>query len=79
MHSLQISSSILDLANEAEKVLAPTFAKIDKICLQNSAKVLASLHSVNLSATDFSETTGYGYFDNGRDKLEKVYCQIFHA
>ncbi len=79
MHSLQISPQILDLAKEADQALAPIFAKFEQICLTNSEKVLSALHSVNLSATDFSETTGYGYFDNGRDKLEQVYCEIFHT
>ena len=79
MNELPISDKILALAEEAEKVLEPQFKQYEKNCLINSAKVLSALHSVKLSATDFSETTGYGYFDNGRDKLERAYASVFHT
>jgi len=79
MNELPISDEILALSQKAEKALKPMFDVFENNCLQNSAKVLSALHSVKLTATDFSETTGYGYFDNGRDKLERVYSEIFHT
>jgi len=79
MNELPISDEMLSLCAEAEKKLAPQFALYEKNCMENSAKVLSALHEVKLSPTDFCETTGYGYFDNGRDKLEKAYSLIFYT
>ena len=79
MSNLPISDEIENLAKEAEQKLAPVFSLFEKNCLTNSAKVLSALHSVKLTPTDFCETTGYGYFDNGRDKLEKAYSMVFHT
>ena len=33
----------------------------------------------NVSTTDFNEVTGYGYYDGGREKLERIYARIFNA
>ena len=78
-NNLEISNELLKLASEAEKELATTFAKFESNCLFNSAKVLNALQQVRLTNTDFCENTGYGYYDCGREKLEKVYSQIFHT
>lgn len=77
--NLEISNDLLELCSQAEKELQPIFAKYDELCLQNSAKVLRAFQEVKLTCTDFSEQTGYGYYDVGREKLEKVYSQIFHT
>ncbi len=79
MNELPISDEMFALCENAEKELAPQFALYEKNCMENSAKVLNALHSVKLSPTDFCETTGYGYFDNGRDKLEAAYSSVFHT
>lgn len=74
---LNISPDLLAFANEAEQKLEPVFKQFEKVCLINSAKVLKAFQDAKLNASDFSESTGYGYFDTGRDKLERVYSQIF--
>lgn len=71
--------NLMDLANEAENALTPIFKKFEEIALINSAKVLKAFQNVKLTTTDFCENTGYGYYDCGREKLEKVYSEIFHA
>ncbi len=78
-NGLNISQELLELTKQAEQELEPIFKKYDEVCLFNSAKVLNALHEVKLNATDFCENTGYGYFDVGRDKLEKVYSIVFKA
>ena len=66
----------------AEKVLdriKDRFAAIDKIAEYNQAKVLRAFHKNRIAATCFAATTGYGYNDEGRDKLEQVYADVFHT
>ena len=78
-NGLEISNELLDLTKQAESELQPIFAQYDELCLYNSAKVLKAFQNVKLTCTDFSEQTGYGYYDLGRDKLEQVYSEIFHT
>ena len=78
-NQLDISDELLALTAQAEQELSTTFKRFDDICLFNSAKVLRAFGDVKLTCTDFCENTGYGYYDIGRDKLERVYSQIFHA
>ncbi len=76
---LDISKDLLEITKEAETKLEPVFKKFEETALFNSAKVLKAFQDAKLNCSDFSESTGYGYFDHGRDKLEKVYSQIFHT
>ena len=55
------------------------FKKIDEVCLENSKKVLNAFWKENLSESDFNSTTGYGYGDVGRDKIERIYSDIFKS
>lgn len=76
---LPIDEKLIPLAQEVEKELEPVFKKYHENALFNSAKVLKSFQDNMLSSSDFVEVTGYGYYDGGRDKLEKVYADIFKA
>ena len=64
---------------EAEKKLKDVFSNIDDVCFYNSQKVIEAFWKENISETDFNSTTGYGYGDIGRDKIEEVYSDIFEA
>ena len=55
------------------------FKEIDEVCLENSKKVLNAFWKENLSESDFNSTTGYGYGDVGRDKIERIYSDIFKS
>lgn len=70
---------MLNLVNEAEIALKDIFKKIDDNCLINSKKVLESFQNNKISETDFSISTGYGYNDVGREKVELVFKDIFNA
>ena len=37
------------------------------------------MHENRVDATCFAATTGYGYDDEGRDNLERVYADTFHT
>ena len=51
--------------------------RIDKISQANTEKVLASFSRHRVSDGCFAGTTGYGYDDVGRDKLEQIYADVF--
>jgi cystathionine beta-lyase family protein involved in aluminum resistance len=55
------------------------FLELDKIREYNQYKVLLAFSNNKLSATDFYWTTGYGYGDIGRDKVESIYSNIFNT
>ena len=74
-----ISENIVQIANEVEKELEPIFNEYEKNCLKMSAKVLKAFQKNKVSTVDFNEVTGYGYYDGGREKLERIYADIFGA
>ena len=53
--------------------------KVDKVCLFNSKKVLDAFIENGVSTYHFNSTDGYGYNDDGRDVIERVYASIFKA
>ena len=59
-----------------EEKLKDEFRKIEKQEEANSIKVLNAFREEKVSETDFNSTTGYGYNDLGRDKLERVFSRV---
>lgn len=78
-YGLDISDRVVALAEEAERDCAPVFARIEENCRICSAKVLRAFQETRVSTADFIEITGYGYSDDGRDKLEEIYARVFGA
>lgn len=76
---LKITKKALDIVAESEEECLEEFKKIDENCMKNSLKVLASFHKNNISECHFHETTGYGYNDIGRDKIEEVFRDVLGA
>jgi len=74
---LQISERTRAMARQAEADLREQFARIDSIAEANSEKVLAAFQKYRVAEHCFSGTTGYGYNDQGRDDLDKIYADIF--
>ncbi len=68
-----------DFINECEKELESIFKEIDNNTLFNSKKVIDAFHKYNISESDLNGTTGYGYNDEGRDKLDKIFADILDA
>ena len=65
--------------SEAEKALAPMFVEIDAVALFNQEKVLSAFREERIALRHFVPTTGYGYGDEGRESLGKVYARTFGA
>ena len=68
-----------DIIKNSNKDLEGIFTKIDEIEEYNSSKVLDAFIRNSISESDFNSTTGYGYNDIGRDKIERVFADIFKA
>ena len=71
--------NIHDLINNAEEKLTSEYRKIEQLCEFNSQKVISAFWENKVSENHFNSTTGYGYNDEGRDTIEKVYASIFKA
>lgn len=65
------------MAEEVQAGLRRQFERIDRIAEENTQKVLSAFQSHRVAEAYFSGTTGYGYDDLGRDKLEEIYAEIF--
>ncbi|MDF2541990.1 MAG: ynbB [Herbinix sp.] len=77
--SLGIDPKVIAFCQSTEETLRERFAQIDYNAEINQMKVLKAMQDNRLSDVHFAATTGYGYNDIGRDTLEKVYADVFHA
>ena len=71
--------NIENLIKSAEEKLISEYKKVDQICEFNSQKVISAFWNTRISETHFNSTTGYGYNDEGRSAIEKVYADVFKA
>ncbi len=74
-----ISDEVFTFAQGALNGLKERFDAIDVIAEANQMKVLKALQDCQVSEACMLGTTGYGYNDLGRDRLEEVYAHIFHT
>ncbi len=74
---LQISEKVRQLGRDAQAQLAEQFSRIDANAEENTARVLAAFQSHRVAENYFAGTTGYGYDDLGRDKLDEIYADLF--
>ena len=79
LENFKIDKKVLDYALKCEKEIENKFDEIDRITEYNQLKVLKAMQKNKLSDAHFASTTGYGYNDLGRDTLEQIYADIFHA
>ncbi len=76
---LGISKKVFDFGEEILKGLEERFKKIDENAEYNQLKVLKAMQDNKVSEACLLGTTGYGYNDIGREKLEAVYASVFHT
>ena len=74
-----ICDAIYEFGQKTEEKLKTRFDAIDKNAEYNQLKVLHAMQKNRVCAEHFSGSTGYGYNDDGRDTLEKVYADTFHT
>jgi len=76
---LNFDKEIFDYVLKCELEISDELKKIDDIVMYNSIKVLNAFSKNHVSENHFNMTTGYGYNDEGRDVIERVYADIFKA
>lgn len=74
-----LDREIIELVNRKEKLILDKFNRINEIKEYNQYKVINAMQECRLSSTDFNWTTGYGYGDIGRDKVEEIYAHVFNT
>ena len=75
----EISEKIKNLSSVALEKAKPVFSGIDELTEYNQQKVLSAFIRNRVDETDFNTTTGYGYSDKGREKLDVLVADIFGA
>lgn len=76
---LGISQAVCRYGEKIEEELKSRFEEIDSVAEYNQLKVLKAMQDARISDIHFAATTGYGYNDLGRDKVEEVYANAFNA
>ncbi len=72
----EINQDLLTLAKQSDIDLKDIYIDIDDTCLYNSDRILNAFIKNNVSYSDFAEMNGYGNYDSGRDKLEKIFAEV---
>lgn len=68
-----------NLIKKFEDELKLKFEEIEKVGEKNFIKVLNAFRYYNVTESDFFDSTGYGFNDIGREKLENVFAKIFNS
>lgn len=74
-----ISNKVLELYERAINDVKDKFEALNEIREYNQLKVLNAMQEERISEVHFTNSTGYGYGDIGRDSLDKVYARIFNC
>ncbi len=73
----QIDMSILEKSSMVEKEITPFFNQVEKIANCNQYKVIKAFQDCNIAETHFYPSSGYGYGDLGREKLDQLFAKVF--
>lgn len=74
-----LDDEIFNLSNEVMEDIKSRFEEIKETREYNQYKVLKAMQESNLSDNHFNWTTGYGYNDIGREKIEEIYSKVFNT
>ncbi len=72
----KVEEKVKDLVLKCEKELQNIYQSIDDLAFLNSLKVITAFNKENVCESDFNTSTGYGYSDMGRDKIERIFASI---
>ena len=74
-----LKPQVLELDKKALELCAPEFAKVEAIRDENQWRMLRAFTDNKVSATQLVGSTGYGYDDAGREKLDRVFADLVGA
>ncbi len=74
-----IKPELIQLATQKEAELSEVYSQLADLSEANQFKVLSAFQKNSVAEADFNQSSGYGYNELGREKLERVYADIFHA
>lgn len=74
-----ISDAVVQMASEAMTTASSVFQRIEEIREINQLRVLDAFREVHFAEAHLGGTTGYGYDDMGREKIEEMYARLFGA
>ncbi|MEG1311947.1 MAG: methionine gamma-lyase family protein [Romboutsia sp.] len=74
-----LDDEIFELSEDVMNDIKDEFEQIKKVREYNQYKVLKAMQKARLSDNHFNWTTGYGYNDLGREKIEEIYSEVFGA
>ena len=74
-----LTEETLALASKVEEQVREFHQAVDTRAFYNQQKVLTAFKDNQVSDYHLNPSTGYGYDDEGRDNLERVYAQVFGA
>lgn len=64
------------LATSTDLEVEPILSRVDKLAFFNHQKVLRGFQELKVSTVDFQGSTGYGYGDSGKEKLDRLWARI---
>lgn len=79
INNFKIKEEVFNISEKALEDVQEHFKKIDEIREFNQLKVLKALQDERVSDMHFTNSSGYGYDDVGRDTLDKVYARVFNT
>lgn len=79
MEAYNIKPNVFEVYKQALNDLEEQFKIYDEIREYNQLKVLNAFQEERISDMHFTNSSGYGYDDVGRDTLDKVYARIFNT
>lgn len=79
LKQLGISTEVIEFSEKIEKSLKQRFEEVEIIAEHNQYKVLNAMQCCKVSDIHFMSSSGYGYNDDGRDVLERVYSKVFNT
>lgn len=77
INRFNIKKKTIDIFLNSLDDIKDSFNKLDNIREYNQLKVLDAFQTHRVSDTHFTNSTGYGYDDLGRDTFDKVYASVF--
>ncbi len=74
-----VDPQVVEFVREMESSMESEFKNYEDIADYCQVKILRAMQESKLASTDFNWTTGYGYGDPGREKVEEIYSSIFKS